>query len=323
MKPVKLYFAGAWAGKCNEEESRLGIKNKLVSYLYPDQLESWYAVSKGKEGNIIIDSGAFSAWTRGLEIDLGKYAEYCHEMIYKGEQDGKAVKVVNIDVIPGRKGNSSSLNKVRSEANQNLIEDAAKEGYKNLKRLIGKGLTPIHVFHQGERWEWLHKMVELTDYIGISPANDLSVTSRKAWMASVFEYMEKHNIKVDTHGFAVWMPSILKSLPFTSCDAVTWRVLAAWGGIYYPVGGFTNPDYSKGPHILHVSARKSAKGLTILTEKKLEMIEQDGYTYEELQKWETRAKINIRYFLEFEQWLNTYRASKTFTIRDSLFGHLL
>jgi hypothetical protein len=42
MQPIKLYFAGAWAGsKCNIEERDLGIKNKLVSYLYPEQLQSW------------------------------------------------------------------------------------------------------------------------------------------------------------------------------------------------------------------------------------------------------------------------------------------
>ncbi len=319
MKPIKLYFAGAWCGKAKEEEVELGIRNKLVSYLYPEQLESWFEVSKGAEGNIIIDSGAFSAWTKGLEIDVGEYIEYCQEMIHRGKQEGKEVRVVNVDVIPGKKGDSSALNRIRSSTNLSLIEEAAERGYINLRKMTKAGLKPIHVFHQGEDWKWLHKMVELTDYIGISPANDLGVTTRKRWMISVFEYMYKHNIDVDTHGFAVWMPPILKSLPFTSCDAATWRLLAAWGKIYFPVGGFSNPDYGQNPLILSVSKRLNAKGLELLTDKKLKMIEEEGYSYEDLQSWEVRCRINIRYFLGLEKWVNEYRAKRSFHTRTGLF----
>ena len=318
MKPIKLYFSGGCKGKSAKEEVELGVRNKLVSYFYPEQLESWFEISKGIEGSVMIDSGAYSAWTRGVEIDLGKYIEYCQEMIHRGKQEGKEVLVVNLDVIPGKKGQTRSLSKIRSPANISVIEEAAEKGYQNLKKMIKAGLKPIHVFHQGEDWKWLHKMVELTDYIGISPANDLCVDARKKWIVSVFEYMYKHNIEVDTHGFGVWMSPILKSLPFTSCDAVSWMLLAAMGSINYPVGGFSNPDYSQIPHSLHVSARLSSKGLGKLTKEKLKMLEQDGYTYEDLQDWETRCRVNIRYFVEFEKWLNEYRKDKTFRPRPSL-----
>lgn len=320
VKPIKLYFAGAWHGKIEDENHIYKqIKNKLVSYLYPDQLETWFEVSKGRKGSIIIDSGAFSAWSQGCEVDLGAYIEYCHEMIHRGKQEGKEVHVVNLDVIPGKKGLSQTLNSIKSSRNISMIEEAAEKGFQNLIKMTKAGLKPIHVFHQGEDWKWLHKMTEYTDYIGISPANDLSTKSRKAWMRSVFEYMVKHNIEVDTHGFAVWMPAVLKTLPFTSCDAVTWRVAAGWGQIYYPVGGFSNPDYSKSPHILVVSERRASKGLEELTKKKLEMLERDGYSYDELQTWQGRCNVNIRYFLEFEKWLNEYRKNIEFSVQNTLF----
>lgn len=321
MKPVNLYFAGAWASKC-KKEATLGITNKLVSYMYPEQLESWLAVSGEAPGNIIIDSGAFSAWNKGSEVNLNQYIEYCKQAIHDAEKLNKKVFIVNLDVIPGKKGETASLNKIRKEDNLSVIDQAAKEGYRNLLRMKKGGInnTIIHVFHQGETWEHLERMCEKTNYIGISPANDMSVQSRKDWMRSVFDYMYYHNINVDTHGFAVWMPSVLKEFPFTSCDAATWRILAAWGGIYYPVGGYSNPDFSQNPHILHVSSKKSIKGMGIVTDQKMKMLEKDGYTYEALQSWELRAEINIRYFLGMQKWLNEYRATIEYEPRKSLVG---
>jgi hypothetical protein len=171
--------------------------------------------------------------------------------------------------------------------------------------MIKNGITPIHVYHQGEDLSWLDKIAEYTDYIGISPANDLSSSQRMEWIWTAFEYMYKRNINVYTHGFAVWIPRILKEIPWTSCDAATWRLLAAWGGIYVPQGGYNNPRYELNPHILHVSERKSVKGQGILAQYNAEFLDGVGFTIEELQKnWSSRATVNVRYFLEMERWLN-------------------
>lgn len=317
---ISLYFAGPIWKKRFADDIDLGevIQNKLSAYSYPTQLDEWFACSAGKCGKIIVDSGAFSAWSKGIELDINAYIQYCLKMIYTGKKEQKEVRVVNIDVIPGKKGQSALLNRVRSCENTNVIETAAREGFRNLRRMVKAGIKPIHVFHQGESWKWLHKMVEYTDYIGISPANDMSVLSRKEWMLSVFEYMDKHNIDVKTHGFAVWMPSILKTLPFTSCDAATWRIAAAWGNIYYPVGGFSNPDYSVDPLILQVSKQKNIKGLGILTKEKLKMFESDGYSFEYLQDFKNRALVNVRYFLGLENWLKKYWSKKLFCARFKL-----
>jgi hypothetical protein len=305
MKQIKLYFAGAWSGKCKQEEVELGIRNKLVSFMYPDQLRSWLEVSKDEPGNIMIDSGAFSAWNKGDVVDLDKYIEYAHKAITDGEAAGKKVRVVNLDVIPGKKGESTGLTKNRKTVNKDLVALSAMEGYRNLKTMVKNGIIPIHVFHQGESFIWLDRMAQHTDYVGISPANDLSSPSRKQWIETTFEYMYRRNINVDTHGFAVWIPSILKDIPWTSCDAATWRLLAAWGGIYVPKGGYSHPDYSVNPFILHVSERKSVKGMGILTQEKVKLLEADGFVIEELQKvWAARASINVKYFLEMEKWIN-------------------
>lgn len=321
MKLINLYFAGAWSGSCSIEEVTLGITKKLVSYAYPTQLTSWLEVSKQQTGKLLIDSGAFSAWNRNKKIDILAYIEYAKKAIEAGEATGKEVRIVNLDVIPGKVGETGALTKNRKQENKDIIENAAKEGYKNLKIMKKHGITPIHVFHQGEDIKWLERMVEQTSYIGISPANDMPQNHKRDWIASVFEYMYKNNMEhIDTHGFAVWSPKVLLEYPWTSCDAATWRLLAGYGKIFYPIGGFYNPDYSKQPEDLAVSERKGKKGFGDLSVLRCKMLEKDGYTFEDLQKWETRAKINVRYFLGLEIWLNAQKAVKEYTFKTS-FGH--
>jgi hypothetical protein len=301
MKPIKLYFAGEWGPR--PEQGDLDIKNRLVSYLYPMQLTKWLELTRGKPGNIILDSGAFSAWNKGKVIDLDDYITYAHHAIRRAEKAGKQIRVVNLDVIPGSVGKTKTLAK-------DVREAAAEQGYKNLLRMRKKGITPIHVFHQGEDFQWLYKMIDCTDYIGISPANDVTNQSRTAWLYETFTRLQEEDIKVDTHGFAVFMPARLRDLPWTSADAISWLMIAANGSIVYPVGGFTNFDYSfynKPFNQFLVSSKQIAKGEKHLTNTLLKIIEEDGYNYEQLQDYKVREEINVRTFHLFEKWLNTYK----------------
>ncbi len=321
MKPVYLYFAGPVFRPKSEFGIALNrqITNRLVSYLYPEQLKEWCAQVPDVPGNIILDSGAYSAWVKGKTIPLDEYITYAKEAEQIAKDHNKVLHVVNVDVIPGAPGKSMHLNKMNTKANRKKINKAASQGYENLLRMKDAGITPIHVFHQGEDWDWLHKMVEHTDYIGISPANDMSVPARIEWMRTVFSHMYKHNIDVDTHGFAVLMRPVLRKLPFTSTDAATWRILAAWGNILYPVGGFVNPDYSKQLMDFCVSDRRSAKGLGALTPMKMQLLEEDGYTHDDLQIFDIRCEINIRSLLGLENWMNEYRKNRTFTPYEGFF----
>lgn len=323
MKEITLYFAGAWSGgdATSDKEVTLGVRNKLCSFLYPNQLESWLRFSEHVEGKILIDSGAFSAWNKGMAVDFDKYIQYCQDALDSPLSKKKKIRVVNLDVIPGKAGETANLNTSVKKQDRQVIEDAANQGYKNLCYFLGHGITPIHVFHQGEDFKWLDKMVEKTDYIGISPANDVGSDQKRLWIDRTFSYLEKNNIKVDTHGFAVWSPSIISDFPWTSCDAATWRLLAAYGGIFYPVGGFKNPDFSINPITMHVSDRKFNTDLHCFGKEIKEMLKDDGYELSDLQEhWSGRAEINIRYFVEFEKWVNNVKKVKEFKVKKSFFG---
>lgn len=322
MKPIKLYFAAAWAGGGKGEVNLIeaGIKNKLVSYVYPTQLTGWCDnLTKEQEGDVMVDSGAFSVWNKGTTIDLTAYIAYARSAIERVSKfPNQRIHIVNLDVIPGIVGQTHSLNKNRKSENLDLIDAAAQQGFKNMQIMLKNGIKPIHVFHQGESLKWLDRMVQHTDYIGISPANDLDTRTRNAWIESVFLYLDKHQINVDTHGFAVTNRKTLLRFPWTSCDAASWRLSAGMGNIYYPAGGFSNPDYSIPVGVYNVSAKKVAKGIKHITPYFLKQIEADGLTYELLQDWKERTKVNIRYFLGLEKWLNEQKAKMEFHQRNTL-----
>lgn len=313
MKSIKLYFAGEWGPR--PEQGDLDIKNRLVSYLYPMQLTKWLELTNGKPGNIILDSGAFSAWNKGVVIDIDQYITYAHRAIKRAERAGKQIRIVNLDVIPGSVGKTNTLKK-------NVREEAAEKGYKNLMKMKANDITPIHVFHQGESYQWLYKMIEQTDYIGVSPANDVTNQSRTAWLTEVFTKLQSEQIEVDTHGFAVFMPTMLRALPWTSCDAISWLMIAANGSIIYPIGGFKNFDYNiadKPFNQFLVSEKQIVKGEKHLTDNLLKIIEEDGYDYKQLQDYKIREAINVRTFHLFEKWLNIYKEKTEYKPVEKLF----
>ena len=325
MKPIKIYFAAAWAGGGQGERILVaeGIRNKLCSYVYPSQLSGWFEAIKEVpvqfRGSLIVDSGAFSAWNRGQEINLDDYIQYSHRAITEASKLGEEIRIVNLDVIPGKVGQTKTLTRNFSNANNTeIIENAAKKGYENLCKMLKDGIRPIHVFHQGENLKWLDRMIEKTDYIGISPANDMAILSRRNWIESVFDYLYKNNIDIKTHGFAVHSREILINYPWTSCDAASWRLSAGMGNIYFPVGGYKNPDFSKKAFSLNISEKKTARGTRGMTNKIIEILEESGFSYQELQSWQVRTRLNIRYFLALEKWINKKRAKKEYKPRKKM-----
>jgi len=314
--PFILYFASTSPTK--KELEMIKVKNRLFSYFYKEGILSWVKYCREcsfEGGKVVLDSGAFSAWSRGEEIDLDKYIEFAHQMRKEFRKLGMELFIVNLDVIPGKKGETSSLNR---GFNQEIIDQAAAKGFQNMLRMIENGIKPIHVFHQGESFKWLDKMVEHVDYIGISPANDLPTIQKRRWIDSVFDYLVKNGIKVRTHGFAVTSPSMMRDYPWTSCDSSTWRVLAGMGGIYYPVGGFKNADYSKQPLMIHMGRKRD---LSPGEEKRLKaMLEADGYQWEKvIEDANVRAAINARYFLGLEEYINKQRKKSAFKVRKGFF----
>lgn len=167
---------------------------------------------------LILDSGAFSAWRLGDAIDLRAYIEYV-------KRYGHLFKAyVCLDTIPGSLG--------RMDRSAAAIEASAAASYRNQQVMRDAGLSPIPVFHQGERYEWLERyLADGEPYVGISPY--LNSTSREItrWLDQVFSALTDARGRplVRTHGFGVSHPAIIGRYPWCSVDSTSWNIAPSHG----------------------------------------------------------------------------------------------
>jgi len=212
---MKLFFASPIPRyvKLLKEEN---ASNFLVSYATKN-----ICVSIIKDGNLdsgdslIIDSGAFSAWTKNVKINLSEYIDFCHETVKLKPCNN--IYFINLDVIPGSFGKRPT---------NEQIEESAKKGMENYQIMKRAGLKVMPVFHQHEDFKWLKEMIKEIDYIGISPANDVSVKRRINWLKKVYSLM-KADYKTHLFGFTAF--EALKQFPCYSADSTSWLAPARYG----------------------------------------------------------------------------------------------
>lgn len=192
-------------------------------------------MSKQYEVNLMLDSGIFSAWNHGETLDLQVYIDYVkqHEKFLFSH--------VNMDVIPGKFGQKRT---------QSEVELSAKQSYANLQVMRKAGLRPIPVFHQGESFTWLERMLsDGEDYIGISTAKDLWDQEQRVWLDTIFTVLTDALGRplIKTHGFGITKPGLILRYPWFSVDSTTWSLSPGYGQILIPVYVGGKPNYSQPP----------------------------------------------------------------------------
>lgn len=251
-----------------------------------------------------MDSGAFSAWNKGVQIDLDEYIKFCMSNLEHISY------VVNLDVIPGRPGVKNLSADVR--------EKSAAEGYDNYYRMLEGGVPKeklIHVFHQGENFKWLEKMVDEIPYIGLSPANDRTTPEKSRWLDECMEFVtdEKGMPIVKFHGFAVTSLKLVWRYPWYSIDSTSWCTTSRNGGIIVPHSRNGKYDYKMDPLKVFVSdenPNKQVEGkhfLTMSTNQQkpvLEYLDLKGYSIKQVETdYKMRDEVNIIYYLDLEKAL--------------------
>lgn len=194
-------------------------ENLLFSYAFikkPERLITLLGDFRPKR--IILDSGAFSSWSNGGHISLEDYGHFAKEFQNLLGQ-GTTLSIVNLDVIPGKWG---------YVPNKDDIATSSEKGWENMLYLESLGLRVIHTFHQHEDFAILDKLRYHSDYIGISPANDVSMAEKLLWLNKVFLRIRG---SVKTHGFAVTGHKQLFGYPFYSVDSSSWVTPARFGRI--------------------------------------------------------------------------------------------
>ena len=229
------YFAGSGSSVTTAEVRRLGC-NQLLSQLNERRaVLDWVQYLKEHpecKCKLFIDSGAYSAHTKGVEVDVDEYINFMNEI------DEYVTIYAQVDTSPGRFGQP------RTEED---IREAPRKSWENYLYMISKAKSPdkvIPVYHQGEDIKWLKNMLEFRhpdghpiQYIGISSAKDQSVQSNFSWLKQVYKVIaESSNPNVKTHGFGIMVQNFIEQFPFTSSDSTTWIMAGANGSVMTPYG---------------------------------------------------------------------------------------
>lgn len=206
-----------------------------------------------KKVRLQLDSGAFSAWRQGKEIDFQAYMR-----LLKANKE-HLDSYFNLDILPGQKGNRRT---------PVMIEKAAAASRENFLTMRRNGLNPIPVFHQQEDFRWLLLMLKDVEkdkdpYIALSTYKSLTSTDHMAWLDKCFEMFtpDGGSPKIKVHGLGVASFKLLKRYPWFSCDATSWALAAAFGAILVPVYRDGVPDYTSEPIKVVVTMNGQSDGL--------------------------------------------------------------
>lgn len=222
---MKVYIAGVYTsnfhGGSKYYES-LTEREKLGHDECVDRLESYHYIHKqsyldrirANERQVFLDSGAFSAFSLGVEVDLPKYVEWIH---------------ANSDVV--RRDDGILMASVLDG-----IGDPLKT-YQNQCEMERLGVKPLPCFHYGEDERYLEHYISNYEYITLGGMVPISTPQLFHWLDRIWQkYLTdgsgKPRIKV--HGFGLTSVPLMTRYPWYSVDSSSWVQLAAHGNVFVP-----------------------------------------------------------------------------------------
>ena len=223
---MKLYVAGAYAanfglkGKIfsrlteNEQWQRLQVKYILESYHYVYR-KSFVEKMRADGVKIFLDSGAFSAFTMGVDVDMEAYCRYIQE---------------NRDIL-------ETVDGMVCASVLDGIGDPLQT-YRNQLAMESLGVRPLPCFHYGEDERYLDYYAANYPYITLGGMVPISTPQLYHWLDRIWE---KHLVdgtgrpKVKVHGFGLTTMALVERYPWYSVDSSSWAQVARTGGMMlYP-----------------------------------------------------------------------------------------
>lgn len=257
----------------------------------PHILESYHYVGKQRYvddmrndgAKIFLDSGAFSAFTLGIDIDIFQYCEYIKR---------------NLDIIRVEDG-------VVMASVLDGIGDPLQT-YCNQLEMERLGAKPLPCFHAGEDERYLEWYVANYDYITLggmvgSSTKQLCIWLDRMWDRYLTDGAGRPKIKV--HGFGITAIPIMERYPWHSCDSSSWIQSTSFGTIVTPQHGAVSVS-EKSP-----SRHDAGQHATTLSEVEqdylFQMLEEQGFTYERLSTvYQSRAAYNLWAFGVINKMIN-------------------
>lgn len=302
---MNIFMAAVYTNSYMRGQNRylkLNDREKEIVHNIPHILESYHYIGsqryidqmRANNAKVFLDSGAFSAYTLGAEIDLPAYCDYIkRNMDLWRVEDG----VVMVSVLDG-------------------IGDPLKT-YQNQLAMEQLGAKPLPCFHAGEDERYLEYYVQNYEYISLggmvgSSTKQLCIWLDRMWERYLTDGSGRPRLKV--HGFGITAIPIMERYPWYSVDSSSWIQSAAFGSIITPEWGpLSVSEKSPSRH----DAGQHASTLTAIEQDYvLQMLEKQGFTYERLSTvYESRAAYNIWAFGVINAMMNAQNNYEQFTHR--------
>lgn len=293
-----LWNSNGWLSLSDQEREICGK--------YPYLLESYHYINKQKIVDIIreigvqlfLDSGAFSAWTLGVELSVAEYCEYIKR---------------NEDII--RKEDGVLMASVMDGIGDPL------QTYRNQLEMEARGVRPLPCFHFGEDERYLEHYIANYDYITIGGMVGKSTPQLMIWLDRIWN---KHMVdgsgrpKLKVHAFGVTSIPLMEAYPWHSCDSSSWVQVAAFGNIMFPgigalgISGQSPKRHEAGQHVSTLQPPEVAY--------MHRLFEQYGFSYDQLSdSTYSRRAWNILMYREINASINAEKGAKYRTHVRELF----
>lgn len=282
--------------------AKLNDREREIVTQLPHILESYHYVGKQKavdamrenKAQVFIDSGAFSAYTLGVDIDIVEYCDYI-----KRNRDIIRVEdgVVMASVLDG-------------------IGDPLKT-YRNQLTMEALGAKPLPCFHAGEDERYLEWYVQNYEYITLGGMVGASSKALCKWLDRMWDrYLVDGSgrPRLKVHAFGVTAIPIMERYPWYSVDSSSWIQAAAFGKVLTAHHGDL-PVSDKSP-FRHDAGQHASNLTPVEQDYVLQMLEDSGFTYERLSTvYESRAAYNLWSFGVISAMLNAQNNYEQFTCR--------
>ena len=172
---------------------------------------------KENKVNLFLDSGAFSAQMKQLEINLDDYIKFVKEHEHVLEI------YANLDVVgmPGEPPDRRS----------------AEKTLENQKKMEAAGLKPLPAFHLGEPFEFLQYYIDNYDYLALGGIAGDSGNKLIPWLDKCFARFicdADGMPKIKIHGYGITALTLMMRYPWYSVDSTSWVLGGRLGSIYVP-----------------------------------------------------------------------------------------
>jgi hypothetical protein len=179
----------------------------------------------GRKVPHLLDSGAFTTWSKGKQVDLALLCKACNVLLDK-TADVCDWTFIALDVIPGKPGQAIT----RREMEQACHGSA--HNYDTMRRQVPGG-TILPVFHVGDPpWLAQHYLRAGAQYVALGMSQAISEAQRVVHATANARLFDGCKL----HGLAATGTRMLRATPWYSVDSAAWIYSAAMGGIAIMLG---------------------------------------------------------------------------------------